>query len=288
MYWVSLSFGKAFATSWGMMMASRFERKVGSTPVGSLKFIARVYLSFASIDSSRAAVNFPRPVIAIQRLTEATTSAEVISLSLWKGMFLRRLNIQFLPSPETSYLSSKNGTGSCLSFFWKSCSNMCHEMLAVIVAVVNDGSSAGGSPMIPTFRVPPFRGSSAGLAPWADWPAGAGLVSALGVGSAGLVAGACWPHAIAREATAPAAISTTKPFSRARRDVRRSGGSDFASPRRVSRSIVVLLPCASTRGLTTDRRRARPSRGRYSSGRGGGKGRGKGEGERERGKGKGA
>src|SRR6266545_4649155 len=164
MYWVSLSFGKAFATSSGMMMASRFERKVGSTPVGSLKFIARVYLSFASIDSSRAAVNFPRPVIAIQRLTEATTSAEVISLSLWKGMFLRRLNIQFLPSPETSYLSSKNGTGSCLSFFWKSCSNMCHEMLAVIVAVVNDGSSAGGSPMIPTFRVPPFRGSSAGSA----------------------------------------------------------------------------------------------------------------------------
>src|ERR687888_2566753 len=49
----------------------------------------------------------------------------------------------------------------------KSPSSACHIVTDVMVAVVKPGSSAGGSPMIATFTVPPFFGVlAAGF-----WPA---------------------------------------------------------------------------------------------------------------------
>src|SRR5581483_6579335 len=144
----------------------------------------------------------------------------------------------------------------------------CQPKLAVTVAVVNIGSSAGGSPMIAHFSVPPFFGSPAGLAAAAGFAASVGLASAAGLaaacvgaapagalvaaGAAGAVVAAgllsagfagaevCWLQAMASGATAPAAIMTVRPLSRDRRDVWRPSPGILTPPETLPDSMTNL------------------------------------------------
>ena len=174
---VILSLPYFAASSAGMMIASAWERKTGRMPErGSLKSRTTVYLSGTVILSSAVRTSLPRGAMSLYRLSDASTSAEVTSLSLWKVTPFRSVMVTFLPSLEGSYFSSRSIFGACEALRVKRPSKTCQPKFAVTVAVVNCGSSAGGSPIVAHFRVPPFFGSPPGLA-------AAGLASAAGFAS---------------------------------------------------------------------------------------------------------
>jgi hypothetical protein len=117
--------------------------------------------------------------MSMYRFRDASTSAEVSSLSLWKSTPFRTVMVTSLPSADGSYFSSRSIFGPFFESRVKSPSYICQPMLAVTVAVVKTGSNAGGSPMMAHLRMPPFFGSPA-----------AGLAAAAGFASAGLAAAA--------------------------------------------------------------------------------------------------
>ena len=96
------------------------------------------------------------------RFSDASTSAEVSSLSLWKRTPFRSVMVTFLPSLIGSYFSSRSIFGPFFESRVNSPSKTCQPKLAVTVAVVKTGSWAGGSPIMAHLSVPPFFGSPAG------------------------------------------------------------------------------------------------------------------------------
>ncbi len=80
----TISFGKIAAPLFGRASAAR------STPDGCFMWITTVSGSFASTASTFFHIALPVPAIFPQRISEATTSAEVISLPVWNLTPLRR------------------------------------------------------------------------------------------------------------------------------------------------------------------------------------------------------
>ena len=110
---VILSLPYFAASSAGMMIASACERKIGKIPArGSLKSRTTVYLSGIVIVSRVPSTCLPRGAMSTYRLSDASTSAEVTSLSLWKVTPLRSVIVAFLPSLEGSYFSSSISFGA--------------------------------------------------------------------------------------------------------------------------------------------------------------------------------
>ena len=119
-----------------MIAAAIRDRKTGRMPVrGSLKVSTTVYLSGTVIVSSAVNTSLPDAWMSVYRFSDASTSAEVSSLSLWKRTPFRSVIVTFLPSLLGSYFSSRSIFGPGRRSRVNSPSKTCQPKFAVTVAV---------------------------------------------------------------------------------------------------------------------------------------------------------
>src|SRR5712691_590608 len=141
-----------------MAPLSTAARTVSRLPDGSWRRISTAFGPLASTASTVLNTALPVLAIAPQRLSEATTSADVSALPLWNLTSLRSRIVYRLPPSPTSWPSASSGTGWYLASSAYRPSNMLMAISRVMTAVVVCTSSVGGSPIMPTRSTPPFRG----------------------------------------------------------------------------------------------------------------------------------
>jgi hypothetical protein len=120
---------------------------------------------FASSVLISLATAFPRGAISIQRCSDATTSADVISLPLWNLTPLRNAIVYTRPPFETAgMLSASIGTTFELASYVYRSSYTCCMIVPTRSAVDAIGSSVCGSPIIAMLAAPPLGGAASARA----------------------------------------------------------------------------------------------------------------------------